>query len=193
MAIKLGEWVTMQGLWLRVLIIGIALWSKKRNLMKICVVHRYPPSLLETSDMSFPTFMSKLIERGHKVYFLGFKEDGMISLLESVCYEPINLTFNRVKKLDRNFKSVLFVFIVPFLAFRLAFKENIDLFYCHDSLPGYGFLIKMAVNGRTRVVTRLGDLMTGYLLGEKNKIGNLLFKIVSCTEREMLKKVDGII
>lgn len=143
--------------------------------------------------MSFPIFMSKLIERGHRVYFLGFKENDVISLLESVSYEPINLTFNRVKKLDRNLKSVLFVFIVPLLAFRLALREKIDLFYCHDSLPGYGFLIKMAVNGRTRVVTRLGDLMTGYLLDEKNKIRNLLFKIVSCTEREMLKKIDGII
>src|SRR3990170_1641339 len=101
----------MQGLWLRILIIGIALWSKKRNLMKICVVHRYPPSLLKTSDISFPIFVSKLIERGHKVYFLGFKESSAISCLEGVCYKPMNLTFNRVKKLDRNLKSILFVLI----------------------------------------------------------------------------------
>ncbi len=161
--------------------------------MNICIVHRYPPSLLKTSDMSFPTLVNKLIERGHKVYFLGFKENGKLSLLENVSYEPINLTFNRVKKFDRNFKSVLFVFMVPFLSFRLAFREKIDLFYCHDSLPGYGFLIKMAVNCRTRVVVRLGDLMTGYLFDEKNKIGNLLFKIISSVERAMLKRVDGLV
>lgn len=161
--------------------------------MRICVVHRYPPSLLRTSDISFPIFVRKLLEHGYKVYFLSFKESTAICRLEGVCYKPINLTFNRVKKLDRNFKSILFIFIVPLLALRLAFREKIDLFYCHDSLPGYASFIKMAVNGRTPVVMRLGDLMTGYILDGKNKIMNLLFKFIFCIEREMWKKVDGII
>jgi len=99
------------------------------------------------------------------------------------------MTFHREKFIDRTFKNMLFLLYVPFYIWKLNITHKFTLIYCDDSLPLYGLFIKLVVDAK--VMTRLGDLQIGYILGTAFK--KFIFKFLFHLEKMAWRKVDGLI
>jgi len=159
--------------------------------MKICIVHRYPASLVIGTNPSFPVLINKLIEDGHDVSYVSFKEPNPNNILDEVHYNPLKIVYKREKTFDKIFKNLYFILMIPLIISILHSNKKFDLIYCDDSIPVYGFLIKLFVN--TKVVIRLGDLQSAYMLADQSRIKDILFKIVFSIEKFMWNKVDGLV
>lgn len=144
------------------------------------------------TNPSFTTFITEMLQNKHRLFFISFKEPDPTFLSEELSRIEIKTIFRRDRNIDRLFKSFLFVILAPLLSVWLCLNQKIDVFYCDDSLPIYGFLIKKIT--RSRVVIRLGDWQIGYLLADRTStLKNLLFKIISHIERVTWSSVDGVI
>ena len=109
--------------------------------------------------------------------------------MEGLNYMYLPLRFNRSKNIDSTLKTYLWVLLAPLLTAYVQRKFDIGLIYCDDSVPYYGFIIKLLAR-RAKVVIRLGDLQSGYAFADKHP---LLFKLALKIEVSMWRKVDGIV
>lgn len=159
--------------------------------MKICVIHRYPISVIRETNPSFPLFMKKLFSGGHKVFFISYRERAGKLRNKNILYREIGFTIDRSRTSDKLLKSLLFTLLVPFKVRKLHRKEYLDLVYCDDSFPFYSYLIK--VIAKTKTIIRLGDLQTAYMFADRGRVGKLLFKILFACERHMWRKTDKVI
>lgn len=159
--------------------------------MKICVLHRYPMSLVRGTNPSFPLFIDKLLAMGHRVFFVSFKETEKNLYETKIHFKEISVHFDRANKVDKLIKSLIFVLVAPLLVTRLHKKEKFDVVYCDDSLPFYGFLIKKIV--KTKTIARLGDLQSAYMFADGNFLQKLIFKFVLRVEKMMWRSVDKVI
>jgi len=159
--------------------------------MKICILHRYPPSLVIGTNPSFPLFVNKLISREHEVIFISFKETENNLFLNKILTKEINLTLNRASTFDKIVKSLIFVIISPFIVRRIHQNMKLDLVYCDDSMPFYGYLIKKIA--RTKTIMRLGDLQSAYIFADESYIKKQIFKFIFSLEKKMWKSVDKVV
>ena len=158
--------------------------------MKIAVLHRYPPDQVVGTNASFIEFLKRLALNKNTVYYLTYKtKTAALDVPRLVKTIEIPLSFNRGNVLDKIIKTWLWIFLTPFYVRNLIKTKGIDMVYCDDSVPIYGFLIKFFCP-KVKVVIRLGDLQTAYSLWEKHKT---LFNISQPIESYMWKKMDGII
>ena len=158
--------------------------------MKIAVLHRYPPRQVIGTNASFVAFLEELSLRNHQVFYLTYKEktsnNHKIPNLQFV-YLPFH--FNRGNYGDKVLKTYLWIILAPFYVLYLQCKYHLDLVYCDDSVPIYGFLSKL-ISPYSRVVIRMGDLQSAYTLADDHP---KIFKITLAIETFMWKTVDGII
>lgn len=159
--------------------------------MKICIIHRYPISVIRETNPSFPLFMKKLLFNGHKVFFVSCRKKAGECHNKNILYRELSFTIDRSRASDKLLKSLLFTLLVPFKVYNLHRREHLDLVYCDDSLPFYGYLIN--VIAKTKTIIRLGDLQTAYMFADRGRVGKLLFKILFAFERYMWRKVDKVI
>ncbi|MFC1756116.1 glycosyltransferase [Patescibacteria group bacterium] len=160
----------------------------------ILVLHRYPPQQVVGTNASFIEFLKELSLKGYKTYYLTYKEESQNSRkldeeINNLEFIRIPFSFNRGNNFDKKLKTYLWIITAPFYVSRLQKKHNIDLVYCDDSVPFYGFFSKI-LSSRSKVIIRLGDLQTGYALADEHP---KLFKLILKVERYMWGKVDGII
>lgn len=160
--------------------------------MRVVVLHRYPAAEVVGTNASFLRFVEKLLEHNHKVYYLTYKDPFNKPKIPNVGYLELPFSFKRGDKRDKTIKTFLWLFLAPLWAWRIASKNKIDLFYCDDSVPYYGFLIKLLV-GKKKVIIRLGDLQSGYSFASQGFPKNILFKLSLFLERFMWNWVDGLV
>ena len=158
--------------------------------MRVCVIHRYPFYDAVSTNPSLPYFVRELEVRGNDVLYLSYKSREPQRAASNVRFDSLPFTLIRKHTLDKYVKSLLFILLTPFIAYKVK-KMNIDLIYCDDSLPFYGYLIKKFT--RLPVVIRLGDLQTGYLFLNKGAAGKIAFKVSHKLEVNSWAKVDGLI
>lgn len=158
--------------------------------MNIFVIHRYPGSLAVGTNPSLPYFLSNLAEK-HNVTFVSFQEPNHEFKNTKIDHSELPLSFSRSNKFDLYGKSLFFMFFIPFWILHLSLKKKIDLIYCDDSLPFYGFFIRVICWKKT--IIRLGDLQTGYLLADQGPIKGALFRIIHAFEVFTWKYVDGLV
>lgn len=157
--------------------------------MKIAVLHRYPPDQVTGTNASFLDFLYKL-SKNNKVYYLTYKSTKKgAKFISSVEYVHLPFSFNRGYVIDKIIKTWLWIFLSPLYVKYLQINHKIDLVYCDDSVPIYGFLIKLFCPS-IKVVIRLGDLQTAYSLWDNHKT---LFDFSQKIESFMWKKMDGIV
>lgn len=159
--------------------------------MKIAVLHRYPPRQVIGTNASFIQFLDNLSDNGHQIYYLTYKDrSGQASLrINNLKFVYLPFFFNRGNHCDKIVKTYLWIILAPLFVLFLQLKYHLDLVYCDDSVPFYGFLSKL-LSPRSRVIIRLGDLQTGYALADKH---SKLFKLALKVETFMWQKVDGLI
>lgn len=162
---------------------------QKDRLKKIAVLHRYPPSQVIGTNASFVSFLNSLSSRGYKTYYVTYKDSGVKPQIENLEYVYLPFSFNRGNNMDKVVKTYLWIGIAPLYVLALQLKHHLDLVYCDDSVPLYGFLSKL-ISPRSKVVIRLGDLQTGYSLADKHKT---LFSIALKFETLMWESVDGVV
>ena len=157
--------------------------------MKIAVLHRYPPKQVIGTNASFIDFLRILSERSHEVFYFTYKDKGDLPPFNNLNYVFLPFTFNRGNNLDKVIKTYLWIFLIPIFVLIKNKKEKFDLIYCDDSVPYFAFLTKI-LNLKTKVIMRLGDLQSGYVLADKNKT---LFETALKIETFMWKKMDGLV
>lgn len=164
---------------------------------KILVLHRYPPKQVIGTNASFIEFLKKLLQEGFKVYYLTYKEKdieqdgGLENIVENKNFKFVRLPFyfNRGDNFDKKLKTYLWLFLAPLYVRKLQNKHKLDLVYCDDSVPYYGFFSKL-VSPKSKIIIRLGDLQSGYAWADENPT---LFKLALKIEKFMWKKMDGIV
>ena len=157
--------------------------------MNIAVLHRYPPAQVIGTNASFIAFLEKLIEKKHVVYYLTYKDKVTSEKIEKLNYVELPFTFNRGDSKDKLVKTILWMGLAPIYVTWLGVTRKIDLIYCDDSVPYYGFVSKI-VNPLTKVVIRLGDLQIGYKWADTNPP---LFNWALKMETLMWRCFDGLI
>lgn len=156
---------------------------------KIAVLHRYPPKQVIGTNASFVPFLETLISRGFEVFYVTYKDGKFPFELAGLNFVYIPFSFERGNTLDLFVKTVLWIFLVPFYVLYLQIKYKLDIVYCDDSVPYYGFLSKL-ISPFSKVVIRLGDLQMGYFVADINiRLFNLFLKM----EVAMWRKLDGLI
>lgn len=155
----------------------------------ILVLHRYPPRQIIGTNASFLFFLNKITKEGYKIFYLTFKEKTKTRLPPNINLINLPFYFQRGSRFDKTVKTYLWILIVPFYVFYFQKKYNIDIVYCDDSVPFYSFLCKL-LSPRSKIIIRLGDLQTSYLLEDHHPI---LFKIIFRMELFMWSKMQGII
>ncbi len=160
--------------------------------MKICIIHRYPPSLLISTNPSFPLFVKRLISAGHEISFISFKErDGNFFLNDQVSRKEIGLTLNRASILDSLVKGLIFLIISPWMVRKIHKTIKLDLAYCDDSMPFCGYLIKKISGVKT--IIRLGDLQSAYIFVDGSYVKRQIFKFVFGLEKKIWKNIDKVV
>ena len=160
--------------------------------MRIAVLHRYPASQVVGTNASFLSFLKELKNRGHKVFYLTYKSPQKEERLSGIFYRELPFYFDRGNRRDKLIKTLLWIFLAPLKSWQIKKKDKIELFYCDDSVPYYGFLTKLLV-GKIKVIIRLGDLQSGYKFADQGFLKGILFKISLFFERLMWQKVDGLV
>lgn len=156
---------------------------------KLAILHRYPPAQVVGTNASFVEFLKALSERGYTTFYLTYKGKGEKPVIKNLTYVELPFYFNRGNNFDKILKTYLWILLAPFYVLYLQNKYNLDIVYCDDSVPYYGFLAKL-LSPKSKVVIRLGDLQTGYSLADKHKN---LFKLALSVEVFMWNKLDGLI
>ena len=169
--------------------------SNRLNEPKLCILHRYPISEAVETNPSLYDFLSVLATRGFGVKFVSFREGkptkrAPLPIPSNVEVISLPFTLRRSRPFDKYLKSVLFVLLAPYIARLLNRDERIIGVYCDDSLPFYGYLVKKLTN--KKVVLRLGDLQTGYILSGRSVIHDVIFKLLHSFEVHTWKSVDGL-
>jgi len=159
--------------------------------MKVVVLHRYPPKQVIGTNASFLYFLEEMSRQGHEVYYVTYhdKSESELPKIKNLKFIFLPFTFERGNNFDKIIKTWLWIFVVPFYVLSLQHRHSVDLVYCDDSVPLYGFFSKI-ISPRSKVVLRLGDLQTGYSLSDKSPI---LFAISQGIEALMWKVVDGLV
>lgn len=98
-------------------------------------------------------------------------------------------SIKRASALKKNALSVIYALFVALYALPLLLGSPAALVYCDDSFPFLGLSLKL-LSGR-KVVIRLGDLQTGYILQGSGH--ESLFRLVHFLEIAYWKLVDGTI
>ena len=160
--------------------------SKKR----ICVVHRYPLDEAVATNPSLTILLTYLASHKWDVSYLSYAPSRN-SMQGVVGRSVLGIKYDRTKRLEILFKSVLFVVLAPFCLFLMNLVGRIDLIYCDDALPGYYYLAKVLTG--SKVVYRMGDHMIGYLLATSSPAKKTLFKILSTVEARMLDRIDRVL
>src|SRR2546427_4546063 len=96
---------------------------------------------------------------GFGIRFVSFSEEKNaqrthVEIPPGVEIVALPFTLRRNRPLDKYLKSVIFLFLTPFIARVVRQDERILGVYCDDSLPFYGYLVKKLTN--RRVILRLG-------------------------------------
>ena len=151
--------------------------------MRVCVLHRYPISLVRGTNPSFPLFLKKMVARGDEVVFVSFKETEDGFDIDGVEKQELELALNRASALDNLAKSILFVLLTPLIVRRINRKRALGLVYCDDSFPFYAFLVRKLVGVRT--IMRLGDLQSAYMFADAGRIGRVVFGMLLALEKIM--------
>lgn len=156
----------------------------------ILILHRYPPKEVTGTNASYLEFLRQLSHE-FRVYCLNYrdKDEGGNPEIDGVEFLKVPLSFNRGSNFDKAFKTYLWIFLVPFYVRKINKKYSLDLIYCDDSVPYYGFFTKL-LNPSLKVVIRLGDLQSGYSWADRNLF---IFRLTLVLETLMWKKVDGLI
>lgn len=159
-------------------------------MQKILVLHRYPPYEVTGTNASYLEFLKKLASE-FNVYCLSYKSSSKVQdpSINGVEFFKLPYKFNRSNNFDKTIKTYLWIVLVPFYIRKLNRKLHLDLIYCDDSVPYYGFLTKI-INPKIKVVIRLGDLQTGYMWADRNLF---IFRLALIIESLMWKKVDGLV
>jgi len=158
--------------------------------MKICVLHRYPVSIVEGTNPSFPVFFKKALEVGHEIFLVTFRNDKNYPFNRRLHIREINISFGRRSYPEVLFKSLLFILIAPIKVYFLNKKEKFDLIYCDDSFPFYEILVKILTGNK--VLIRRGDLMCAYILDKFGIFVKPFAYIVFLIEHYIWEKVDGL-
>lgn len=103
------------------------------KIMKIALLHRYPPEQIIETNASFGYLQAKGVD------VLTFKR------------------FDRLSKWKKFFKSLAWIFYAPLL----VFGKDYDVIYCDDSYPFYPFFVKLA-SPFSKVILRIGDFHLMY-------------------------------
>lgn len=155
----------------------------------ILILHRYPPQQITGTNACFLLFLEEIAKNGYKIFYLTFKEKPRSASPPKINLVNLPFYFYRGSRFDKTIKTYLWILIVPFYVFYFKKKYNIDIIYCDDSVPFYSFFCKL-LNPRSKIIIRLGDLQTSYLLEDNHPI---LFKIIFKIELFMWSKMQGII
>lgn len=156
---------------------------------KILVLHRYPPAQVIGTNASFIEFLRELLKNNFDVHYLTFKETVHKEKIKGLKYVFLPFTFNRGKNFDKLIKTYLWIILTPVYAFFLNKKDSFDIVYCDDSIPYYGFFIKILIPN-SKVIIRLGDLQSGYNFADNHPY---LFKLFLKLETLMWSRLDGLI
>lgn len=157
--------------------------------MKIAVLHRYPITEALGTNASFLEFLKILSTRKAEVAYITYQEIVPTEKFSFIKYMELPFKFNRWSNRDKLIKTILWILYVPIFVLRKNKTEKFDLIYCDDSVPYYGFFIKV-LNPKTKVFIRLGDLQSGYAWADKSPI---FFKFILSIEKFMWQKLDGIV
>jgi len=165
------------------------------NKPKLCVLHRYPITQAIETNPSLYDFLKIMTTNGFGIRFVSFSEEKNaqrthVEIPPGVEIVALPFTLRRNRPLDKYLKSVLFLFLTPFIARVVRQDERILGVYCDDSLPFYGYLVKKLTN--RRVILRLGDLQTGYMLSGRSAAYDAVFKLLHRIEVHTWKAVDGL-
>lgn len=160
--------------------------------MRVVVLHRYPAAEVVGTNASFTSFIEKLLINHHEVFYLTYKDPSGKPKIPHVSYLELPFFFNRGNKRDKTLKTFLWLLLAPLKAWQVSSKDKVDLFYCDDSVPYYGFLVKLLV-GKRKVIIRLGDLQSGYSFAGQGFFKNILFRLSLFFERFMWNWVDGLV
>lgn len=157
---------------------------------KILVLHRYPLKQVTATNASFEEFLEELSRRDYEVLYLTFKDkSGYKKKIKNLKYVEIPLNFYRGRPLDKIIKTMIWIFLTPFYVKYLQTIHSLDLVYCDDSVPYYGYLSKL-LSPKSKVVIRLGGLQSAHQWADDKPE---LFEKSLIRERHMWKKVDAII
>jgi glycosyltransferase involved in cell wall biosynthesis len=157
---------------------------------KILVLHRYPPRQVVGTNASFLEFLEELVRQDFEVFYLTYRENERFPKdIEGVKFVRLPFRFNRGNSFDKIFKTYLWMLLAPIYVRFLQNKHKLDLVYCDDSVPYYGYFAKL-LSPRSKVVIRLGDLQSGYKWAEDNPE---FFEKALKWETKMWKKLNGVI
>jgi glycosyltransferase involved in cell wall biosynthesis len=159
--------------------------------MKVCIIHRYPISEAISTNPSILSFIENLRQRGYQTLYVSYRDRQLKYPKKDIEFKELPFYLNRTNNKDKYVKTLLFMFLSPWIAYWVRCDPEIKMVYCDDSLPFYGYLVKRLA-GKT-VVIRLGDLQTGYLFLKKSMAYRILFNIFHMVELYTWKKVDGVI
>lgn len=158
--------------------------------MKICILHRYPLSIIEGTNPSFHVFLEKALKLGHKIFLITYKNYENHYFKDKIDISDISISFRRQNAFEMLLRSLLFVLIAPLKTWWLNKKQKFDLIYCDDSFPLYDLFVKVLTGNN--VLIRRGDLMCAYILDKFGFLARPLFKLAFFIEKYTWKKVDGI-
>lgn len=158
----------------------------------ICILHRYPLADALATNASITDFLLRMKELGFRLRYISLKSSDhsheSVFARNLVTYElPIEI--QRSNFLLKMIQSSFYYLFLTIMGIALKMDDDLKLVYCDDSIPFLGFLMKI-VTGK-KVIIRLGDLQTGYLLQESRL--KVLFRIVHSFERYTWKMMDGLI
>lgn len=162
-----------------------------KKVVSIAVLHRYPPSQVVGTNASFLNFLTNLINAKHQVFYLTFKDKKTKNqkLIKDLKYVYLPFKFSRGNNFDKKVKTWLWILLSPLYVKYMQIRFGVNMVYCDDSVPLYSFLIKTICH-KLKVVIRLGDLQTAYLLADSHPH---LFKLSQVFESWTWKKFDGIV
>ncbi len=158
-------------------------------MFKIAVLHRYPIAQVLGTNASFLEFIKELTNKGNKVLYVTYKDTHDRPIIKNLEYVELPFYFNRGNNFDKVFKTYLWIFLAPIYVFILQIKNSLDLVYCDDSVPYYGFISKL-ISPWSKVVIRLGDLQSGYLFADSHP---KIFRLAIILEKMMWRHVDGLV
>src|SRR5438128_207562 len=101
--------------------------------LNVCILHRYPISIVAATNPALPILVDRLVALGHKVSYLSYR-DSMTNRRSpnGVTLLSLPSTYDRAKASDQYGKSFLFLLLAPLYAARYSYR--FDVVYCDDAL-----------------------------------------------------------
>ena len=157
---------------------------------KILILHRYPLKQVVATNASFEEFLEELSRKNYKIFYLTYKDkSGFKKKIKNLIYVNIPLSFDRGNNLDKIVKTAIWTGLAPLYVKYLQNIHKLDLVYCDDSAPYYGFLSKL-ISPKSKVIIRLGGLQSAHVWADDRPDW---FEKSLNIEKYMWKKVDGIV